>query len=104
MNSKEFEILNSKLDYIFDEVERLREDLDHHKQEMREKSLECKFEDAKQELDWARENRDRIINYYKDIKNNYYSIKRNVEDRYEYRMRDAIERGIGMHETMEEKI
>ena len=103
MNSKEFEILNSKLDYIFDEVERLRKDLDHHKQEMREKSLECKFEDAKQELDWARENRDRIINYYKDIKNNYYSIKRNVEDRYEYRMRDAIERGIGMHETEERK-
>lgn len=103
MNSKEFEILNSKLDYIFDEVERLREDLDHHKQEMREKSLECKFEDVKQELDWAKENRDRIINYYKDIKSNYYSIKRNVEDRYEYRMRDAIERGIGMHETEERK-
>lgn len=103
MNSKEFEILNSKLDYIFDEVERLREDLDHHKQEMREKSLECKFEDAKQELDWARENRDHIINYYKDIKNNYYSIKRNVEDRYEYRMRDAIERGTKMHAPEERK-
>ena len=103
MNSKEFEILNSKLDYIFDEVERLREDLDHHKQEMREKSLECKFEDAQQELTWARENRDHIINYYKDIKNNYYSIKKNVEDRYEDRMRDAIERGIGMHAPEERK-
>jgi uncharacterized protein (DUF3084 family) len=83
MNSKEFEILNAKLDAIFDDLERMREDFDHHKQETREKSLECKFEDAQRELTWARENRDHIINYYKDVRSNYDSIERNVNDRFE---------------------
>ena len=102
MNSKEFEILNSKLDYIFDEVERMREDFDHHKQEMREKSLECKFEDAQRELTWARENRDHIVNYYKDLRSNFYTIERNVNDRYERRMKEATERGTKMHVSYDE--
>ena len=89
MNSKEFEILNEKMNMIFEDLIHLREDFDHYKQEMKERSLECKFEDAQHELNWARENRDRIIDYYKDVKNNYYNIERNVNDRYEYRMKDA---------------
>ena len=93
MNSKEFEILNSKLDYIFDELERLRKDYDHNRQEMRERSLEVKAEDAQQELKWARENRDYINRYYEDVTNNYNTIERNVNDRYDFerRMREAKE-------------
>lgn len=103
MNSKEFEILNSKLDAIFDEIVRIREDFDHYKQENKERSLECKFEDAKQELDWSRENRDRIINYYKEVKNNYNAIERNVKERVTYS--DYLEKRLNeMKEAREEKI
>ena len=102
MNSKEFEILNSKLDYIFDEVERLREDMDHHRQSMHEKELECKFEDAKHELDWTREHRDNIRNYYKENKNNYNAIERNVKERVTYS--DYLERRLDeMKERIEER-
>ena len=105
MNSKEFEIINSKLDMIFDELEHFRHDYATHIQEMKERSLESKFEDAQRELNWGREGRDYINRYYDDVRSNYRSIERNVEDRYEYRMREAIERGTKMHapEYMEEK-
>ena len=104
MNSKEFEILNSKLDMIFDELESFRNEYSNYKQEMKEKSLEYKFEEAKRELDWSRETRDHIYRYYDDIKNNYYGIQKIVEERHAREMREACERGTKMHapEYMEE--
>ena len=107
MNSKEFEILNEKMDMIFEAIENMRREEDYDNQKKREESLKSKLEDAQRDLDWAKENRERIDNYHRDVKNNYYSIKENVERRYEYRMKDAIEKGIGMHTPigpMEEKI
>ena len=107
MNSKEFEILNEKINMIFEEVKDLRRDLDYYKQELKERELDCKLRDAQHEVDWTKENRERISNYYRDVNSNFYNIERNVNDRYEYRMKDAIERGIGMHAPvgpMEEKI
>lgn len=95
--SKEFEILNEKMTMIFESLQNLRRDLDQYKQEMREKELSRKAEDAQQDLIWTKENREHISNYYRDVNNNFYNIQRNVEDRYEYRMKDAIERGIGLH-------
>ena len=97
MNSKEFEILNEKMNMIFDEVKNLRRDLDTYKQELREKEAEYKLKDAQHDAEWIKEGREHINNYYKDVNNNFYNIERNVNDRYEYRMKDAIERGIGLH-------
>ena len=107
MNSKEFEILNEKMTMVFEALQNLRRDIDHRNQEMKERELTLKAEDAQQELRWARENRDRIERYYNDISSNFYNIERNVNDRYEYRMRAAAERGLNMHAPvgpMEEKI
>lgn len=104
MNSKEFEILNSKMDMIFDAIQNLRKEKDYERQEMKERSLECKYEDARRDLDWAKENRERINNYYKEVNNNYYGIQRIVEERNAREMREACERGTKMHapEYMEE--
>lgn len=108
MNSKEFEILNEKMTMIFESLQNLRRDIDHRNQEMKERELECKAEDANQELRWARENRDRIDCYYRDLSSNFYNIERNVSDRYQ-RLKEATERGTKMHAPfeqmqMEEKI
>ena len=104
MNSKEFEILNEKMDMIFEVIENMRIEKDYDNQKMREESLKHKLEDAQRDLDWAKESRERIDSYHRDVKNNFYNIKENVERRHEYRMREATERGTRMHETMEEKI
>lgn len=107
MNSKEFEILNEKMTMVFEAIQNLRRDVDTYKQEMREKELDYKLKDAQNDVMWAKENREHISNYYRDVNNNFYNIQKNVEDRYTYRMKDAIEKGIGMHAPvgpMEEKI
>lgn len=97
MNSKEFDILNEKMNMIFDEVKNLRRDLDTYKQELREKEADYKLREAQHDIEWTKEGREHINNYYRDVNNNFYNIERNVNDRYEYRMKDAIERATGMH-------
>ena len=101
MNSKEFEILNSKMDMIFDAIENMRVERDYDNQKMREESLKCKLEDAQRDLDWAKENRERIDTYHREVKDNYYSIKRNVEDRYK---REEIRRFYPEDLNIEERI
>lgn len=89
MNSKEFEILNGKMDMIFDAIQNLRKEKDYDNQKMKEESLKSKLENAQHDLDWAKENRERINNYYKEVNNNYYGIKRIVEERHARERREG---------------
>lgn len=100
MNSKEFEILNAKMDMIFEAIENMRREEDYDNQKKREESLKCKLEDAQRDLDWAKENRERIDNYHRDVKNNYYTIERNVRDRYERKENAYREIGVPMEEKV----
>lgn len=100
MNSKEFEILNEKIDMIFEAIQDLRKDIAYDKQETRERVLTSKAEDAQQELNWVKENRERIGNYYRDVNSNYYNIKSNVERRYEYKEHAYREAGVPMEEKI----
>jgi len=100
MNSKEFEILNAKIDAIFDTIENMRREEDYDNQKKREESLKSKLEDAQRDLDWAKENRERIDNYHRDVRNNYYSIKENVERRYEHKEHAYRELGVPMEEKV----
>ena len=100
MNSKEFEILNEKMTMVFEALQNLRRDIDHRNQEMKERELTLKAEDAQQELRWARENRDRIERYYNDLGSNFYNIERNVNDRYERREHAYREVGVPMEEKI----
>lgn len=89
MNSKEFEILNAKMDMIFDMVTSMRQNIDEDKQAKRVEELKRKAQDTQQELIWANDARDSIDRYYRDVNDNYYHIERNVNDRYK---RDDLRR------------
>ena len=97
MNSKEFEILNEKMDKIFDMIVDMRErqDLDAHHKEVKE--LERKAEEANKEVIYRREDTRYIYDHYSDRRRYYNEIERRVSDRYQ-------RCGQTPQETMEAKV
>lgn len=75
---REIEILNEKIDYIFEELMWLKSDFIKKEYERVEKELKYKVENAQEELDrhkqdirWTFENLDERRNYYRTIKDRF---------------------------------
>ena len=76
--SRDYEILNEKIDYIFEELMWLRSDFEKKEYERVEKELKYKVENAQEELDrhkenlrWQFENLDERRRYFRTIKDRF---------------------------------
>ena len=76
--NRDYEILNEKIDYIFEELMWLRSDFIKKEYERVEKELKYKVENAEEELNrhkqdirWIFENLDERRKYYKSIKDRF---------------------------------
>jgi hypothetical protein len=76
--NRDYEILNEKLDYMFEELMWLRSDFEKKEFERVEKELKYKLEDAQHDLErhkqdarWIMENLDERRKYYKTIKDRF---------------------------------
>ena len=76
--NREYEILNEKLDYMFQEIMWLRNDLAKIEFDRTKKELEYKLEDAKDKLErhkedarWIMENLDERRKYFESIRNRF---------------------------------
>lgn len=74
--NRDLEILSEKIDYIFEELMRLKDGLLRQEYERQEKTLEYKLEEAQHSLDrhkenlrWQFENLDERRKYYRSIHN-----------------------------------
>ena len=75
---REFEILNAKLDYMFEEIMMLKQGLTRENYEREEKELKCKVETAewylnnhRDDLRWRMENIDERRKYYSSLRDRF---------------------------------
>ena len=75
---REIEILNEKIDYMFEEIMRLKDGLLRQEYERQEKTLEYKVEEAQHNLDrhkenlrWQFEDLDERRKYFRTIHNRF---------------------------------
>lgn len=83
---REIEILNEKLDYMFEEIMRLREDFQRKEYETGEKELKYKVEDAQSHLDmhndhfrWQHEELDERRKAFRSVRDRFPKICGPVE-------------------------
>lgn len=74
--NREFEILNRKLDMLFDELLWLRRDFQRDKFEKEIKELEYKVKKEQDELNFRKENNRFIFDELDNTRNRFYSIER----------------------------
>lgn len=78
---REIEILNNKLDYIFEELMSLKQGLTRDMYEREQKELKCKVETAEWDLNnhrddlrWRMENIDERRKYYSSIRDRFPKV------------------------------
>ena len=72
--NREFEILNEKLNTIFEEIMWLRQDFQREKFEKERKELECKVKNAQDELKYKTEDRRFVAERLDDSRNQFRNI------------------------------
>lgn len=89
--NNEMELLNRKLDIIFDMLVELKENLDGSKMDKDLETMEEQLKRLQKEVEWKRDNKNNMWRFYSDRRDSYYRLNQDFYSRREEQMRSVEE-------------